>query len=63
MRCFKLTWVTSTCPNARGAVDSNLVQATGCKELAISDSVYLLSLFKILSWPLSDSNPNLRQSS
>lgn len=59
MRCFKLSWVTSACPKARGAIDSHLVQAMGCKELASSDSVYPLSLFNILSWPLSDLNLNL----
>lgn len=59
MRSFKLTWVTSACPNARGAIDSHLVQAAGCKELASSDSFYLLSLFNILSWPLLDLKLNL----
>jgi len=59
MRYFKLTWDPSACPNARSAIDSHLVQATGCKELSSSDSVYLLSLFNILRWPLSYLNPNL----
>lgn len=58
MRSFKLTCVTSACPNARGVTVPHSVQAIGCEELASSDSTYLWPCFNILSWPLSDLNPN-----